>query len=249
LAFEKDTMNTTTTTSPTDKVHFLDTFGREGIKTLLESHQNVTNYMGTVAHRYNPMVYALPKKISKPTDKEKAALAKMLKKEKEIMGKIRRLIRKAERDCNELLNELGFGPSNWEIGKLDGEMSLSQWEMRMMMEQMITQKPIRILAKKRRIELYKDCENFIISPFDFIDSYPAFTEPRTCPPLPTPTPLPKSTTWEVTNLTTQLSRVSCYDLNKFNSGCNERQRLEGEKGIINELVKRKEYRSITTLLI
>jgi hypothetical protein len=41
----------------------------------------------------------------------------------------------------------------------------------------------------------------------------------------------------------------CYDLNEFNSGCNERQRLEGEKGIINELVKRKEYRSITTLLI
>jgi hypothetical protein len=41
----------------------------------------------------------------------------------------------------------------------------------------------------------------------------------------------------------------CYDLNEFNSGCNERQRLEGEKGIINELVKRKEYRSITMLLI
>jgi hypothetical protein len=41
----------------------------------------------------------------------------------------------------------------------------------------------------------------------------------------------------------------CYDLNEFNSGCNERQRLEGEKGIINKLVKRKEYRSITTLLI
>jgi hypothetical protein len=33
------------------------------------------------------------------------------------------------------------------------------------------------------------------------------------------------------------------------TGCNERQRLEGEKGIINELVKHKEYRSITTLLI
>jgi hypothetical protein len=44
-------------------------------------------------------------------------------------------------------------------------------------------------------------------------------------------------------------RVCCYDLNEFNSGCNERQRLEGKKGIINELVKRKEYRSITTLLI
>jgi hypothetical protein len=41
----------------------------------------------------------------------------------------------------------------------------------------------------------------------------------------------------------------CYDLNEFNSGCNERQRLEGKKGIINELVKRKEYSSITTLLI
>jgi hypothetical protein len=41
----------------------------------------------------------------------------------------------------------------------------------------------------------------------------------------------------------------CYDLNEFNSGCNKRQRLEGEKGIINELVKRKEYRSITMLLI
>jgi hypothetical protein len=42
---------------------------------------------------------------------------------------------------------------------------------------------------------------------------------------------------------------TCYDLNKFNSGCNERQRLEGEKGIINEFIKRKEYRSITMLLI
>jgi hypothetical protein len=46
-----------------------------------------------------------------------------------------------------------------------------------------------------------------------------------------------------------LQEGSCYDLNEFNSGCNERQRLEGEKGIINKLVKRKEYRSITTLLI
>jgi hypothetical protein len=43
--------------------------------------------------------------------------------------------------------------------------------------------------------------------------------------------------------------IQCYDLNEFNSGCNERQRLEGEKGIINELVKHKEYRSITMLLI
>jgi hypothetical protein len=109
-------MNTTTTTSPIDKVHFLDTFGREGIKTLLGSHQNVADYMGTVAHVYNPMIYALPKKITKPTDAEKAALAKMLKKEKELMGKIQRLIREAERDCDELLNELGFRPSNWETG-------------------------------------------------------------------------------------------------------------------------------------
>jgi hypothetical protein len=45
------------------------------------------------------------------------------------------------------------------------------------------------------------------------------------------------------------STAGCYDLIEFNSGCNERQRLEGDKGIINELVKRKEYRSITTLLI
>jgi hypothetical protein len=40
----------------------------------------------------------------------------MLKKEKELMGKIQRLIREAERDCNELLNELGFRPSNWKTG-------------------------------------------------------------------------------------------------------------------------------------
>jgi hypothetical protein len=117
LAFEEDTMNTTTTTpSIIDKVPFLENFDREGVKTLLVSHQNVADYMGTVAHVYNPMVYALPKKITKPTDGEKAALAKMLKKEKEIMGKIQRLIREAERDCNELLNELGFGPSSWETG-------------------------------------------------------------------------------------------------------------------------------------
>jgi hypothetical protein len=50
-------------------------------------------------------------------------------------------------------------------------------------------------------------------------------------------------------LTKHNPTINCYNLNKFNSGCNERQRLEGEKGIINELVKRKEYRSITTLLI
>jgi hypothetical protein len=111
LAFEEDTMNTTTTTSLIDEIHFLEAFGREGIKTLLGSHQNVADYMGTVAHVYNPMIYALPKKTTKPTDEEKAALAKMLKKEKELMGKIWRLIREAERDCNELLNELGFRPS------------------------------------------------------------------------------------------------------------------------------------------
>jgi hypothetical protein len=118
LAFEEDIMNTTTTpiTASTKEVSYLQVFNREGVKDLLASHQHVANYVGTVAHTYNPMVYALPRPVTKPTTEEKAAFAKMLKKEKEIMGKIRRLIREAERDCNELLTELGFGLSSWETG-------------------------------------------------------------------------------------------------------------------------------------
>jgi hypothetical protein len=118
LAFKEDIMNTTTTpfTASTKEVPYLQVFDRGGLKDLLASHQHIADYIGTVTHTYNPMVYALPRPVTKPTTKEKAAFAKMLKKEKEIMGKIQRLIREAERDCNELLKELGFGPSSWETG-------------------------------------------------------------------------------------------------------------------------------------
>jgi hypothetical protein len=118
LAFEEDIMNITTTpiTTKTEEVPYLQVFDRGGVKDLLLSHQHVADYMGTVAHTYNPMVYTLPRPVTKPTMEEKAASAKMLKREKEIMGKIRRLIREAERDCDELLKELGFGLSSWETG-------------------------------------------------------------------------------------------------------------------------------------
>jgi hypothetical protein len=118
LALEEEIMNTTTTpiTATTEEVPYLQNFDRGGVKDLLSSHQHVTDYMGTIAHIYNPIVYTLPRLVTKPTMEKKAALTKMLKKEKEIMGKIQRLIREAERDCNELLNELGFRPSSWETG-------------------------------------------------------------------------------------------------------------------------------------
>jgi hypothetical protein len=118
LAFEEDIMNTTTTpiTATTEEVPYLQVFDRGGVKDLLASHQHVADYIGTITHTYNPMVYALPRPVTKPTTEEKAAFAKMLKKEKEIMGKIRRLIRGVERDCDKLLTELGFGPSSWETG-------------------------------------------------------------------------------------------------------------------------------------
>jgi hypothetical protein len=94
-------MNTTATpiTTNTEEVPYLQVFDRGGVKDLLSSHQHVTNYMGTVTHTYNPMVYALPRAVTKPTMEEKAAFAKMLKKEKEIMRKIRRLIREVLRSA------------------------------------------------------------------------------------------------------------------------------------------------------
>jgi hypothetical protein len=61
------------------------------------------------------MIYTIPKEIAKPMMEEKAALARMLRREKEMMGKIRRLINGADKDCDELLAELGFG-NTWETG-------------------------------------------------------------------------------------------------------------------------------------
>jgi hypothetical protein len=118
LAFEENIMNTTTpvTTTTTKEVPYLEVFDRGGLKDLLASHQHVANYVGAIAHTYNPMVYTIPRGVTKLTTEEKAAFAKMLNKEKEIMGKIQRLIREAERDCDELLKELGFGLSSWETG-------------------------------------------------------------------------------------------------------------------------------------
>jgi hypothetical protein len=110
-------MSTTNNTAPnTDEdIPFMKMFNRGGLKDLIESHQHLVNYVGTVAHTYNPMIYTLPREVAKPTTEEKAALARMLRREKELMGKIKRLIDGAEKDCNELLAKLGFG-NTWETG-------------------------------------------------------------------------------------------------------------------------------------
>jgi hypothetical protein len=109
------TANNNTTTPNNDNIAFIELFNRNRLKDLLISHQHTMDYMHHVANTYNPMIYTLPREITKPTTEEKAALARMLRREKEIMGKIKRLIDAAERDCDELLAELGFG-NTWETG-------------------------------------------------------------------------------------------------------------------------------------
>jgi hypothetical protein len=111
-------MSITNNTAPTttdDDIPFMKMFTRGGLKDLIVSHQHIIDYVGTVANTYNPMIYTIPKEIAKPTTEEKAALARMLRREKEMMEKIRRLIDGADKDCNELLAELGFG-NTWETG-------------------------------------------------------------------------------------------------------------------------------------
>jgi hypothetical protein len=106
-------MSTSTTTTANDDIAFTEMFNRSGLKQLVVAHQHTIDYMGTVANVYNPMIYTLPKNVVQPTKAEKAVIAKMLKREKEIMGKIRRLIEVAEKDCDELLAEIGFA-NPWE---------------------------------------------------------------------------------------------------------------------------------------
>jgi hypothetical protein len=113
------TANTSTTFDTKEDIAFTEMFNRSGLKHLIVTHQQTTDYMGTVANIYNPMVYTLPKEVIAPTKEEKAVLAKMLRREKEMMGKIKRLIEAADRDCDELLSELGFG-SSWAAGWNDG---------------------------------------------------------------------------------------------------------------------------------
>jgi hypothetical protein len=110
-------MSTTNNTAPnTDEdIPFMKIFNRGGLKDLIESHQHLADYVGTVAHTYNLMIYTLPREVAKPTTEEKVALARMLRREKELIGKIKRLIDEAEKDCNELLAKLGFG-NTWETG-------------------------------------------------------------------------------------------------------------------------------------
>jgi hypothetical protein len=110
-------MSTTNNTTPnTDEdIPFMKMFNRGGLKDLIESHQHLVDYVGTVAHTYNPMIYTLPREVAKPTTEEKAVLARMLRRAKQLMGKIKRLIDGAEKDCDELLAKLGFG-NTWETG-------------------------------------------------------------------------------------------------------------------------------------
>jgi hypothetical protein len=108
-------VSTTNNTTDNDDISFLQLFNRSGLKDLVICHQHTVDYLGTVAHIYNPMIYTLPKEVAKPTTDEKAAMARMLRREKDIMGKIKRLIDGAEKDCNELLAKLGFG-NTWETG-------------------------------------------------------------------------------------------------------------------------------------
>jgi hypothetical protein len=110
------TTNNTTATNTNDDISFMKMFNRGGLKDLVVAHQHAVNYIGTVAHIYNPMIYTLPKEVAKPTTAEKATLARMLRREKEIMGKIKRLIEGAEKECDELLAELGFGDTGETTG-------------------------------------------------------------------------------------------------------------------------------------
>jgi hypothetical protein len=111
-------MSITNNTAPTttdDDIPFMKMFNRGGLKGLITSHQHLVDYVGTIMHTYNPMIYTIPREIAKPMMEEKVALARMLRREKEMMGKIRRLIDGADKDCDELLAELGFG-NTWETG-------------------------------------------------------------------------------------------------------------------------------------
>jgi hypothetical protein len=108
-------MSTTNNTADNNDISFMQLFNRRGLKDLVVAHQHIVEYVGTVAHVYNPMIYTIPKDIPQPTTDEKAALARTLRREKEIMWKIKRLIDGAEKDCDELLAELGFG-NTWETG-------------------------------------------------------------------------------------------------------------------------------------
>jgi hypothetical protein len=94
-------MSTTNNTADNKDISFAKMFNRRGLKDLVVAHQHAVEYIGTVAHVYNPMIYTLPKDIPQPAKDKKAALARTLRREKEIMGKIKRLIDGAEKDCNE----------------------------------------------------------------------------------------------------------------------------------------------------
>jgi hypothetical protein len=108
-----------TTTTANNNITFTEMFNRSGLKQLVVAHQHTIDYMGTVANIYNPMIYTLLKEVAKPTKAEKAVLAKMLRREKDLMGKIKRLLEVAEKDCDELLAEIGFG-NTWAAGWNDG---------------------------------------------------------------------------------------------------------------------------------
>jgi hypothetical protein len=101
-------VNSSTTGWDNKDVPFSEMWNRSGLKHLIVAHQQTSDYIGTIANVYNPLVYTLPKEVIQPTKEEKAEMAKMISREKEMMGKIKRLIETADRDCDELLAELGF---------------------------------------------------------------------------------------------------------------------------------------------
>ena len=122
--FEENTMsttnNTTTTSAPDhDESVYIKQFNRQGLKNLIEAYQFLSDYNGIVAHTYTPMIYARPRLVTPPTDTEKKAVDRMLLREKEILGKIKRMVIEMEKSCAELSSELdvnGWAGGSWEAG-------------------------------------------------------------------------------------------------------------------------------------
>lgn len=73
---------TSTTTTAFEEPSALHYFNRGGVKTLLEAHMHIVDYVSRLANVYYPAIYAPPKGTMKPTEAEKAALAKTIKREK-----------------------------------------------------------------------------------------------------------------------------------------------------------------------
>ena len=80
--------------------------GKHGLRSLLGAHQHLADVMSRHSNVYFPLIYDPPKEANNITNDERRAVEMMLRREVEIVEKLKRLLEAIEANHTDLIREL-----------------------------------------------------------------------------------------------------------------------------------------------